>query len=351
MLYTVIYITSKKQIGKERDITMNKNYKKIMILVSLILTIIFIIISLKVLEKTDEDYSARKIESRNKFGATYMTTNSEYFEIINDEIRSVVESNGDILIARDAALDKEKQIEQINEFIRLKVKAIFINPVDWKDLKPALMSAKRANIPVIVVDTPVYDNQLVACTVISDNYDAGVQCAKYLMQKKDKAKIMLIEHAEAKSAIDRIRGFVDTISANKSYKIVATDDSEGQLEQAMPVVDKLIKLHPNVDVIMALNDPTALGALAALKGNGLLGKIMVFGVDGSPDAKIMINNGFMTATASQYPNRIGRIAAEKAYDILNGKNVEHEVVVPITLITKENVFKFGLSGWKQSIGD
>jgi ribose transport system substrate-binding protein len=330
---------------------MNKNYKKIIILVSLTLTIVFIIIISKMLEKNGGDYSARKIESRNKFGATFMTTNSEYFEIINDEIRSVVESNGDILIARDAALDNDKQIEQIYEFINLKVKAIFINPVDWKEIKPALMAAKKANIPVIVVDTPVYDDELVACTVISDNYDAGVQCAKYLMKIKDKAKIMIIEHAEAKSAIDRIRGFINTISANKSYKIVATGDSEGQLEQAMPVVDNLIKLHPRVDVIMALNDPTALGALAALKGNGLLGKIMVFGVDGSPDAKTMINNGFMTATSAQFPNRMGHIAAEKAYDILNRKKVEHEVIVPVTLITKENVLQFGLSGWNQSIGD
>lgn len=330
---------------------MNKNYKKIIMLVSLTLTVIFIIISSIVLEKSGGDYSARKIESRIKFGATYMTTNSEYFEIINNEIRSVIESNGDILIARDAALDKDKQIEQINEFIKLRVKAIFINPVDWKEIKPALMAAKKADIPVIVVDTPVYNNELVACTVISDNYDAGVQCAKYLMKKKDKANVMIIEHSEAKSGIDRIKGFVDTISADKSYKIVATGDSEGQLEQAMPVVDNLIKLHPEVNVIMALNDPTALGALAALKGNGLLGKIMVFGVDGSPDAKTMINNGFMTATSAQYPNRIGRIAAEKAYDILNGRKVEHEVIVPVTLITKENVSQFGLSGWNQSIGD
>lgn len=325
---------------------MNRSYKKVIILVSLILAIVFILISTNMLGISGGDYSARQIESRKKFGATYMTTNSRFFEIINDEIRSVLESNGDILITRDAALDKDKQIEQIYELINLKVKAIFINPVDWKEIKPALMAAKKAGIPVIVVDTPVYDNELVSCTVISDNYDAGVQCAKYLMKVKEKAKILLVEHAEAKSAIDRIKGFVDTISTNKSYKIIAEGDSKGQLEQAMPVVDNLIKANRGVDVIMALNDPSALGALAALKGNGLLGKVMVFGVDGSPEAKTMINNGFMTATSAQSPNRMGRIAAEKAYDILNGKKVEREVIVPITLITKENGLGYEISGWK-----
>ncbi|WP_231016479.1 sugar ABC transporter substrate-binding protein [Clostridium guangxiense] len=301
---------------------------------------------MKVLKKSNRDYSTRQIENRKKFGATYMTTNNRFYEIINDEIRSVVESNGDILVTRDAALDKDKQMQQIYEFIKLKVNAIFINPVDWKQVKPALVAAKNAGIPVIVVDTPVYDNKLVACTVISDNYDAGVQCAKYLMKLKPKANIMLIEHSEAKSGIDRIKGFVDAIGANKQYKIVAAGDSEGQLDKAMPLVDNLIKKHPNIDAIMALNDPSALGALAALKENGLLGKVMVFGVDGSPEAKTMIHDGCMTATSAQFPNKIGNIAAKKAYDILKGKRLKKDVIVPITLISRENVLQYEISGWK-----
>ena len=325
---------------------MNKNYKKIVIFILLIFTAIFILINFKVLKKSSRDYSTRQIENRKKFGATYMTTNNRFYEIINDEIRSVVESNGDILVTRDAALDKDKQMQQIYEFIKLKVNAIFINPVDWKQVKPALVAAKNAGIPVIVVDTPVYDNKLVACTVISDNYDAGVQCAKYLMKLKPKANIMLIEHSEAKSGIDRIKGFVDTIGANKQYKIVAAGDSEGQLDKAMPLVDNLIKKHPNIDAIMALNDPSALGALAALKENGLLGKVMVFGVDGSPEAKTMIHDGFMTATSAQFPNKIGNIAAKKAYDILKGKKLKKDVIVPITLISRENVLQYEISGWK-----
>lgn len=333
-------------IGKEWDMLMNKNYKKILIAILLIFIVGFILINLKMFEKNGEDYSARQIENRKRFGATYMTTNNRFYEIINDEIRSVVESNGDILVTRDAALDKEKQTQEIYEFIKLKVKAIFINPVDWKQIKPALMAAKKAGIPVIVVDTPVYDNKLVSCTVISDNYDAGVQCAKYLMKVKSKANIMLIEHSEAKSGIDRIKGFVDTIGSNKQYKIVAEGDSEGQLDKAMPLVNNLIKKHQEVDTIMALNDPSALGALAALKENGLLGKVMVFGVDGSPEAKTMIHNGFMTATSAQFPNKIGYIAAEKVYDILKGKKVKKDVIVPITLISKENVIQYEISGWK-----
>ena len=64
------------------------------------------------------------------------------------------------------------------KFIDQKVDGIFINPIDFEQIEPALQAAKRANIPVIIIDAPVSDESLVNCTIVSDNYDAGVQCAK-----------------------------------------------------------------------------------------------------------------------------------------------------------------------------
>ena len=84
-----------------------------------------------------------------KFGATYMTMNNPFYEIIDDEIRNALEANGDMLLTRDPALDVEKQINQIREFVDLNVSGIFVNPVDWKEITPALEEAKKAGIPVM----------------------------------------------------------------------------------------------------------------------------------------------------------------------------------------------------------
>ena len=51
--------------------------------------------------------------------------------------------------------------------------------------------------------------------------------------------------------------------------------------------------------MMALNDPSALGAMAALQEHGLLENTAVYGVDGAPEAKSMTREGVMTATAAQ----------------------------------------------------
>lgn len=281
-----------------------------------------------------------------KFGATYMTMNNPFFVALNGGIKDVVEANGDKLIALDPALDVSKQISQIEDLVAQGVDAIFVNPADWKGIRPALEAAKAAGIPIINVDAPVFDVDLVNSIVASDNYNAGVLCAKDMMSKLSSAKIVILEHPTAKSATDRTDGFIDTIKDMPQYEIVAKQSSEGQLEQAMPVMENIIQANPQIDVVMALNDPTAMGALAALESAQRAEGVLVYGVDGSPDAKQMIFDGKMTGTAAQSPITIGTTAAELAYKILNGESVEKEVFVDVIYIDKNNVSEYGTEGWQ-----
>ncbi len=285
-------------------------------------------------------------ERKHKFGATYMTMNNPFYEIIDDELRSQLEARGDILITRDPALDVGKQIEQVQELIDRNVDGIFINPVDWKQITPALKEAARAGIPIIVVDSQVFESELAACTIVSDNYQAGVQCADYLLEHDEGGNILLLTHSAAKSGLDRIQGFKDTIEGHEEFQILAEGDCLGQLEMAMPVTEKLLNQYPETDIIMCLNDVAAMGTMAALKDAGLEGKIVVCGVDGSPDGKSMIEAGFMAATAAQFPREIGRKAAEAAYMILEGEPVEPVIRIGTELITGDNLKLYGSDGWQ-----
>lgn len=300
--------------------------------------------------EAEEDTSAEAVseeaEGGRVFGATYMTMNNPFFVALNDGIKSVVEAHGDQLVTLDPALDQEKQISQIEDLITQGVDAIFLNPVDWKGVKPALDACAKAGIPVFNVDAPVFDEDLVTSIIASDNYDAGVQCAKHMMEQLDGAKCVVLEHPTAKSAIDRTQSFIDTIAGNSAYEVVAQQSSEGQLEQAMPVMENIIQAQPGIQVVMALNDPTALGALAALEAAQKTEGVLIYGVDGSPDAKKMVKEGKITATAAQSPISIGTTAAEAAYTVLSGGTVEKNISVPVTLITVENVDEFGTDGWQ-----
>ena len=314
---------------------------------------LFILLSLTVVSAfcyglyylTSKDYSARQNEHRRKLGAVYMTLNNPFYEIIDEEIRSSVENNGDILITRDTALSVERQTEEIQELVDMGVEVIFVNPVDWERIQPAIEIAYRSRIPIVAIDTNLGDDRYVASTVVSDNYMAGQQCARHLSEHSDGGDIAILKHSEARSSTDRIRGFKDTLSALPQFRIVDEEECLGQLELAMPAMERILERHPGIDIVMALNDPAALGAMAALKRAGRLSEVKVYGVDGVPETKEMIAKGYMAATAGQSPRHIGQYAVTQAYRILEGEEPEKLILLPTKLWTKENLHEGNPEGW------
>ena len=276
-----------------------------------------------------------------------MTMNNPYFEVINEEVKAVVESRGDVLETRDSAMDAKVQAKQVERFIEEKVDCILINAVDWKNIGVSLGKAKKAGIPVIAVDTLVYNQSLVDGTVVSNNYEAGQQCARDLMRRRKSGKILFLVQSENKSAIDRIKGFKETLEkAGWKYEDAGDLECKGQLEVAQPLVENVLNKTKDIDVVMALNDPSAMGAMAALDAQHMLSEVLVYGADGSPEAKTMIYENRMTATSAQSPQMTGKKTVEMLYDILDGKTAEKQFIVPVTLITKDNVNEYSLSGWQ-----
>lgn len=292
------------------------------------------------------DVSANQTEGQLIFGATYMTMNNPYYQVLDARLRSEIEANGDILLTRDAAMDQERQNEEIRDLIQAGAAAIFLTPVEWDTASVGVELAARAGVPVIVVDAPVQDTELVTCSILSDNYRAGVLCAQHLMSVRDSAKIILLEHITARSGAERIQGFRDTLAGHDGFEILASGESDGQIENAMPVMEKLLKEYPNADTVMTLNDPSAFGALAAIQGAGLSEHFLVYSVDGSPEGKTMVNDHLLTATCAQFPYEIAKEAATQGYRAMNGSCDQHEVVIPVELLTETNVAQYGTDGWQ-----
>lgn len=183
---------------------MSKLKVSIRSIVMFLFALMFVVAGLSLLSRYTSEQFIYRSKKPLKIGATYMTLNNPFFNVIDDEVRNVVEANGDVLISLDPALDLQKQKEQIHYLIEQGVSALIINPVDFTGLSEELKEAREANIPVITVDTDVFDEDLVAYSLMSDNYDAGVQCAKDMMKRKKSADIVLLQHSTAYSAVQRI---------------------------------------------------------------------------------------------------------------------------------------------------
>ena len=305
-----------------------------------------LLITVYLLYWSPNDLSARQTGKQRTFGATYMTMNNPYFQVLDAQIQGLLEINGDVLLSRDAALDQQRQNQEIQELVEAGVCAIFMTPVEWDTVKEGLQIAAAAGVPVIVVDAPVQDSELVACTVSSDNYQAGVLCAEHLLSVRDCAKILLLEHPSARSASERIQGFKDTIAGHDGFEILDSGISDGQIEKALPAMEQLLQQYPEADVLMALNDPSVFGGLAAIEGANLSDRFLTYSVDGTPEGKAMVSSGFLTATCAQFPLKMAEEAVKQAYAAIDGNCESKEVIVPVELLTKENVDRYGLDGWQ-----
>jgi ribose transport system substrate-binding protein len=217
---------------------------------------------------------------------------------------------------------------------------LFLNAVNWEGIRGSLIEAKRRNVPVIVVDSPVSDPDLVLCQAASDNLEAGRLAATALAEVNPKAKVVILHHSINKACIDRVDGFQQVLAQHPRIKVLDIQEGKGTSEGGRPVMRDLLGRFPEVDAAFPINDPSALGAISAIESAGKLGKVTVVAVDGSQEAIAAIQAGKLHATSAQFPTEIGRIAAETIYEHLAGKPVPRDIKIPVKLITKANAGEF-----------
>ena len=292
------------------------------------------------------DWSANQKEHSVLIGASYMTMNNELFAIINEQIVHRAEAEGDRVILRDPALNVERQVEQINDMLDMGIDVLVLTPVDAGGLDEVLKRARDQGVLIIVVDSNLSDSSLADCTIVSDNYRAGVLTGEYLLSKTDHADIVILSHDAATSGKERVRGFLDTVSNHEGIRIVKDLPCEGKLELAMPRMEAFIKEGVFFDNVFAINDPSCIGAAAALDASGLLDSVGLYGVDASPEVKAMIREGSIQASVVQFPTRVGEKAADTLYSLLKGEKVESKILIPVELVTQENLEEYNVDRWQ-----
>jgi ribose transport system substrate-binding protein len=243
-------------------------------------------------------------------------------------------------------MDPQKQISQIEDLISQKIDAIFINPVDWEEIRPALVSLNQAHIPIINFDAEVKDIDLVTAYVGSDNRNAGYVCGVDMVKRfPNGGPIAVLDSPGMVSIRDRIDGFNEAI-AGKGFTVVFLRDAQGESSTARRHTEEMLKTNPEVIAIMGGNDPTALGAFAACKAANHT-NILIYGVDGSPAAKAEIaKRGQFAGSGAQSPISIAKESVAIAYKILDKKPYDKRVPVKTFMINQENIDDYDIDDWQ-----
>jgi ribose transport system substrate-binding protein len=271
---------------------------------------------------------------------TVQTMNNPFFLDLEQGLKSVIEPHGDRLVMLDAQFNSLKQKNDVSDLLHQQPAAIFVNPVNWEGVRGSLIEAKRKNVPVIIVDAPVSDPELVLCQVASDNIEAGRLTAEELAKVNPRARIVILHHSVNKACIDRVNGFKQEVATHPEMTILDTQEGRGTTEGGRPVMSDFLGRFPDLDAVFPINDPGALGSISAIESAGKLGKVTVVTVDGSREGVAAIMAGKLHSSSAQFPKQMGRIAAETIYEHLAGKPVPKDIKIPVKLITKENADDF-----------
>ena len=282
-----------------------------------------------------------------KFGFSCISMENPYYETLEASIREAIEESGSTLISRDPKGDSTAQIQQIRDMIADGIQAIFLCPVDWEKIAPALTELKEADIEIINLDTQVQDREEVDAYVGSDNINAGVICGEKLIEAApDGGQVVILECTTQNSIIDRINGFEETI-AGKGFEVVERSETGGKKDEAKTQMARILKEQDHITAVMCGNDQIALGALEAIEEAGR-SEMMIYSVDGSPKLKqeLAKDGSLVVGIAAQSPINIGKSTVTVALQIMNGERYEKETLEEVLFIDRSNVGMYGVDGWQ-----
>ena len=244
------------------------------------------------------------------------------------------------LVYTDAAGSAAKQVADVNSMIAQGVDAIFLSPREEKPLIPAVMAAKKAGIPLFLIDRNV-DAKLAkpgvdyVTFIGSDFVLEGKQAGEWLVKATNgKATILEIEGSTGSSpANDRKTGFDGVIAQHPDMHIVASQTGNFNRVEGRQTAEALLQAHPEANVIYAHNDEMAIGAIAAIEAAGKKpGKdILVVSIDGEKDGLQAIIDGKMGATVECNP-RFGPAAFLAAMNYAKGEKI------PPIMTNKDNFY-------------
>lgn len=273
------------------------------------------------------------------YGVSVMSMNNPFFAMEVEGVREAIKNdNGSTVLFPDPANDIMAQITHIDEFIAKRVDVIIVDPIDSQGIRPALLAAQRAGIPVINIDSLVADPDLVISMIVSDNVDAGRQSASMLFESIGGSGDIAIINWSALGAVrDRTDGLKEVIAAQfPNIRIVADQDAYGMVENSQNIMETYIQAHPNLKGIFAINNPTAQGVVAAIEAANLQGRILVSSVDGSQNEIDMIREGQLLCSPMQQPFLIGQTAVEVAKKYWAGEDFESLITIPVINIYAGN---------------
>jgi len=249
------------------------------------------------------------------------------------------------LAISDAQQDDNKQIAQIETFIRQKPDLLIVAPNERAPLTAVMSEAIRADIPVICLERDILEPNYTTF-ISADNRDIGRRAGQFIVDYLSK------KYGRPRGDIVQIRGLLgveaeiarndgarDVFARYPDIKIVNDAVADWIQAKAKDRMTEALRANPHIDVVYAHNDPMAIGAYLAAHDLGREKEMIFVGVDGlgGPNGGIKkVMDGILAATFV-YPLCVDK-AVEVGNRMLREPNFKPDKIYTLhsTMITSLN---------------
>ena len=258
-------------------------------------------------------------------GVSWSNFQEERWKTDEAAIKKALEAAGAKYISADAQSSASKQLTDVESLLSQGANALIILAQDSSAIGPAVQRAVDEGIPVVGYDRLI-ENQN-AFYITFDNKEVGRIQAREVQKVKPEGNYAFIKGSSADPNADflfagQMEVLKDAMDAGK-IKNVGEAYTDGWLpENAQGNMEQILTANNNkVDAVVASNDGTAGGAIAALDAQGLAGSVPVSGQDADFAALNRVARGTQTVSVWKDSRELGKRAAEIALDLAGGKKM------------------------------
>lgn len=206
--------------------------------------------------------------------------------------------------------------------------------------------AMKNQIPIIAESIEI-PNQKTIITV--DNYQAGYDLglwAQNYYNHKGVSRVNLLDLTfHQPNTIDRSQGLIDGLKTSKlDLEKVVSINAESRYNSAYQIAHDALTVYPQINLIFAINDTTALGAIDACRD---LGKdpskmmILPFGLEGNTLInELMIPDSYCKAGLAMFPEIVGKVCLREAIAAYNHRSQSKYNITPHAVLTPSNLEEF-----------
>jgi ribose transport system substrate-binding protein len=237
--------------------------------------------------------------------------------------------------------DHGRQIEIVDAMIAQRVDGLAISATDEHALARPVSKAIASGIPVVVFDSGVNAPGYVSM-IATDNYEAGCKAARTLAGLTGgSGSVGMVMHKPGGTSTQlRERGFEETIRREfPNVSIVARQFGMADEARALAAAENILTAHPKLSGIFASSEASSIGAIQAVSGRGMAGKLRLVTFDTSKSHVEALRNGTVDVMLVQDAFRIGYETVRALAEKLRGGTPPQRVDLPVREVVKADLDK------------